>query len=129
MEEIWRLVPSRLLSGTHRLGNTGTHVLGCILDSLDNVLVAGAAADIAFETCTNLFFSRVGIVFEQVIRGHNHARRAEAALQPVLLPEAFLDRMETSLRGQPLDGGDFSAIGLNCQYGTCFHRLAVEEDG
>ena len=36
----------------------------------------------------------VGLSLQQVDRRHDHARRAVAALQAVLLPEAFLQRMQ-----------------------------------
>jgi len=45
--------------------------------------------------------------------GHQHARRAIAALQAVLLPEAFLDGVQLAVALEPLDGRDLTAVGLH----------------
>src|SRR5258708_7362641 len=107
-----------LFTGTNRLGSACTHLLGSMLDSSHDVLIACAAADIALESLANLFFCWIGIILEQLIRGHNHTRRAEAALQTMLLPEALLDWMQTSLRCKSLNGCHFTTIRLHCQYRT-----------
>src|SRR6266567_8881564 len=86
-----------LLTGTNRFGSACTHLLSSMLDSSHDVLIACAAADIALESLANLFFRRIGVVLEQLIRGHNHTRCAEAALQTVLLPEALLDWVQAPL--------------------------------
>src|SRR5207237_622127 len=118
-----------LLTGTNRLGSACTHLLSSILDSSHDVLIACAAADIALESLTNLFFCWIGIIFEQLIRGHNHTWRAEAALQTMLLPEALLNWVQTSLRCKPLNGCHFTTICLHCQYRTGFDGFAIEQHG
>src|SRR6516165_2075756 len=60
-----------------------THLVGRILDRLDDVLVAGASAEVAFQRVTNLGLGRIGVVSQQVNRGHDHPRRAVSALQTV----------------------------------------------
>src|SRR5262249_41181915 len=78
----------RLLASTYRLGNTRTHLFGGILDGTHDILVACAAADVAFQPLTDLGFGWVGVVLEQLIRGHDHAGSAEAALQTMFFPKA-----------------------------------------
>ena len=50
------------------------------------------------------------------MRGEDHARRAEAALQPVLRPERLLQRRAAAVRREPLDGGDARAVGLHGEH-------------
>src|SRR6516162_10224556 len=69
------------------------HLVGRKLDRLHNVLVAGAAAQIARDAPANLFLTGRWILLQKDIRRHQHARCAVAALQPVLLFESFLQRM------------------------------------
>ena len=67
----------------------------------DDVLVARAAADLAGDRDPDLVVGRVRVRVEQRAGGEHHARRAEAALQAVLLDEALLHRVElaVALRG------------------------------
>jgi hypothetical protein len=60
-------------------------------------------------------------------RGHDHARRAEAALQAVMLAERLLHRVQRrAVGGKPLNGLDLVAIGHHRQRGAGFDGLAVE---
>src|SRR4029450_12126870 len=65
-----------------------------LADGGDDVLVAGAAADVALDGVADSLVRGIRIVREQVGGGHDHARRAEAALQAVLLPEGLLQGMK-----------------------------------
>ena len=67
---------------------------GGVLDRLDDVVIARAAAEVAREPLADLALGRVGVALEQVGRGHDHARRAVAALQAVLRVEALLERVQ-----------------------------------
>src|SRR5260370_13364781 len=116
-----------LLTRAYWSSSRCTHLFSSILDSTHDVLIACAAADIALETFAYLVFSRVRVVLEQLIRGHNHPRRAEATLQAVLLPEAFLDRMQAALRSQSLNRGHFTAISLHRQHRARLDGIAVEQ--
>src|SRR6185436_1624703 len=60
---------------------------------------------------------------------HDHAGRAEPALQPVLLPEPHLDRVQLAVLGQPLDRHDVGAVRLHGKEGAALDGLAVYEDG
>src|SRR5678815_1078679 len=63
------------------------HLLGCPEHRLHDVLVAGAAAEVARQRPPHLFLGRVGVLVQQRLGGHHHARGAEAALQTVLVLE------------------------------------------
>src|ERR1700740_66519 len=76
---------------------------GGVAHRLDDVHVAGAAAEVARDRLPDLRLAGMGVRLQQRITGHQHARRAVAALQAVLLPEAFLDGMELAVLLEPLD--------------------------
>src|SRR5436190_18227255 len=105
------------------------HRLGGVLDGLDDVVVARAAAEVALELVANLLLRGLGIALDELRRRHDHAGSAEAALQAVLLPEAFLDRVELAVLGHPFDGRDLGAVGLDRKHGAGLHRLALEMNG
>src|SRR5712691_989908 len=94
----------------------------------DDVLVAGAAAQVAGKRPAHVFLGGVGILREQRLGGHHHARRAEPALQPVLLLEALLQRVQLAGGGQALDGTDLVPVDLDGQHGAGLHRPAVDQD-
>ena len=60
------------------------HLVGRVLDRLDDVLVAGASAEIALQHMANLGLRRLGVTAQQIDRGHDHPRRAITALATVL---------------------------------------------
>src|SRR4026208_18830 len=63
------------------------HRGGAGLHGLDDVLMAGAAAQVAVEPVADGGFARRVVVLHEVDRAHHHAGRAEAALQAVALLE------------------------------------------
>jgi len=67
------------------------------------------------------------VVAQQVSRGHDHSRRAIAALDRVLGMECLLQRVPLPV-GHALDRGDLSTIGLYRKDGAAFHRFAVQVD-
>src|SRR5258707_9275537 len=80
-------------------------------NGLDDIVVAGAAAQIAFE----LFAYRClvelrALAVHNIDGGHDHTRRAEAALQRMILTEGFLHRMELGIGCKSLDCGQFGAF-------------------
>src|SRR6266542_5975769 len=107
----------------------GRHLLGGPLDGLDDVVVAGAAAEVAFQPVADLGLRRPRRALEELGGRHDHARRAEAALQAVLFPEAFLDRMQLAVLGHALDGLHLRALALDGQERTGLHRQAVDVHG
>src|SRR5881227_4387785 len=71
----------------------------------------------------------VGIAFEEVGRGHDHPGRAVAALEPVVLPERLLQRVQRAVPAlrHSLDRLDVAAVRLRRQHRAALHRLAVQE--
>ncbi len=100
------------------------------IDRLDDVVVAGAAAEIALQPVPDLVLRHaLRVHVHQVDRAHHHARRAEAALQRVVLAEHLLHGMQRAVRGgQALDGGDRAALRLHGQHGAALHAVAVDMD-
>src|SRR5262249_58186907 len=96
------------------------HGFGAGRDRLHDVVVAGAAADVAFELMADgLLVEVVALAVHDVDRRHDHARRAVSALQPMMLAERFLHRMQRPvLLRQPLDGGDVGALDLPREHGA-----------
>ena len=45
-----------------------------------DILVAGAAAEVALKAMADLIIARVGVLLQQVDSRHDHARRAVTAL-------------------------------------------------
>src|SRR5260221_14278447 len=101
------------------------HFLGRVLHGLDDIHIARAAAQIPANSLADLLLARILVAYEERARGHQHARRAESALQAVLLGEALLHRMELAALLQSFDRGDLAAVGLHRQHGAGFDRLPV----
>src|SRR5205814_2038326 len=80
----WR---RRFALGTRR------HHLRRRLDRLDDVVVAGAAAEVALEPQADLLLRRAGVALEQLLGRHDHAGRTEPALKAMLVPEGLLQGM------------------------------------
>src|SRR5580704_5870283 len=106
------------------------HLGGGVLNGLDDVLVAGAAAEIARNAGADVVFARVRVLLKQPPGAGDHAGSAKPTLQAMHLAKAFLERMQRSIRSSnPLDGDDRGAVGLHREDGAGLHRLAVEIDG
>ena len=100
--------------------SNGTHDVG----------VAGAAADIAGEVVTDFVLGRVRVSREQLADRHDHPRRAEAALQGVVLMEGRLDRMQGAVAGcEAFDGRDRRTVGHHGENRAGFDRLSIDIDG
>ena len=95
---------------------------------LDDVVIARAAAQIAFQLVANGFFARIWIALSQVDRTHDHARRAEAALQGMMFAEGFLHRVQFAVLGEAFDGDYLGTLRLRSEDGTGFYALAVDMD-
>src|SRR5882724_2850892 len=89
-------------AGHHRLP-------GCFRDGVDDVRVTGAAAQVAAQSVGDLLAVRLAVVREQRNRRHDHAGRAETALETVTLPEALLHRMEVPV-GDAFDRRHLGAV-------------------
>src|SRR5712691_1366690 len=95
-----------------------------------DALVAGAAAQIARDGDAHLLLGRIGIVAQELEQSREHAGRAEAALQAVIVAERLLQRMQLLVaRRDALDGEDVVAVRLHREHQAGARRIAVEQDG
>src|SRR5262249_23921452 len=100
---------------------------GRIQHGLDDVVVAGAAADIALELVAyRRLVELAAIAMYDVDRGHDHARSAEAALQAMIVAERRLHRMQLVALGNAFDGRDAGSCGLSRKHGAGFDRPAID---
>src|SRR5262245_60112986 len=118
----FRLAPSPpiLISSRACVTSRPLKLLGRPEHRLDDVLVPGAPAEVAGQGPADLLLGGVRIPLEQGFRGEHHARRAEAALQAVLVLEPLLYGVQLARPAESLHGGDLVAIGLNGE-----HRAAL----
>ncbi len=96
---------------------------------IDDVLVAGAAADVAFEPVADLRFAQHRPVGSECDGGHQHPRGAESALQAMMFAKRLLHRMQPvrSLRPlQALDRDKRDAVEHRRQQRAALHRCAVD---
>lgn len=105
------------------------HLFRPVLNGLNDMGITRAAAEIAFQTMNDLFASGIRICLQELDTGHDHSRRAEAALQRVALPKTCLNRMQFPVAAQAFDGRDVRAIRLNREHGAGFHRFSIQQDG
>src|SRR5262249_25488015 len=103
----------------------------------DDLHVAGAPAEVTLESGADLRFGGLGRRLEQAGSGHDHPRRAEAALGAALLEESLLDGMErrrTIARAsvpppsQALDRRHLGPLGVERQNEARGRGPAVEQD-
>ena len=118
------------MTGTHvacSLNGLGrSHGSSTLLHSFDDVLVARAAAHVAFEVRTDLLCAGIGVLGAQVDSAQHHARGAKTALQAVAVFKCRLHWVHGSVRrGQTFDGGDLGAICLSGQDVARFNGMAV----
>src|SRR5688500_6101040 len=110
------------------LSLTLPHRLGAGGDCLDDIVVAGAAAEIALELMADRrVVEVVALAINHVDRGHDHARGAVAALQSMMLPERLLHGMQWTIRlSQTFDGEHVGALQLPGKNGAGLHGLSVD---
>src|SRR5947209_17189907 len=73
------------------------------VDSLEDLAVPGAAADVPRERLADLRVARLGVALQERLRGHDEPRRAEAALHGTGFHERHLERMHFSAARESLD--------------------------
>src|SRR2546430_640239 len=98
------------------------------LDGLDDVHVTRAPAEVAGDRPPDVVLGGIGRLLQERGPGEHHARGAEAALQPVLLLERRLDRVELPVGRQPLHRCDRAPIRLDPEQGAGLHRGPVQQD-
>ena len=58
----------------------------------------------------------LAVALEHADREHQKARRAEAALQAVIVHEGLLHRVQRAAGSKPFDGADFLAVRLHGEH-------------
>src|SRR5438445_5574601 len=104
------------------------HVLGRPLDRLDDVVVARAPAQVTLQLVPDQLLRWLGVALEHLVDRHDHAWRAEPALEPMLLPESLLNRVQLAVLRQPLDRHDIGAVRLAGEEGAGLDGLTVHDD-
>src|SRR5262245_2752714 len=98
------VLPSAPAGGDARRAATGLGLGGELprrgLHRLHDVVVPGAATEVALQPEADGALVGMGMGSEEIGGSQDHPRGAEPALQPVLLPESFLEGMELSVAGQ-----------------------------
>src|SRR4051812_1835081 len=98
-------------------------------DRADDADIAGAAAEIAAEFESNARFIGFGYARDDIARRYQHRRRAEAALQPVLLGKSPAQRRHDRVVIQALYGGDHGSIAHHRIRDARTRRLTVDQNG
>jgi hypothetical protein len=93
-----------------------------------DVLVAGAAAEVAGKSLPDFGFRRVGILFQEGNQGHQKAGRAETALQAVGFVEGLLQWMQIVRRAQAFYRLYIVAVGLDGQHEAGAYRHPIKYD-
>ena len=84
----------------------------CELDRIDDLVVTGAAADVARNGFLDVLRCRLLGPIEQRFYGHYESRGAVAALHRARVDERLLHGMQFIALGKSFDGRDFRAIGI-----------------
>src|SRR6266511_3989829 len=101
---------------------------GVLLDRVQDLAVAGAAAQVAGQLPADPLAAGLRVALQQRPCGEQHAGRAEAALRGAVAEEACLQGVEaaaTAVRGEAAHGHQRAAVGLHRQQQAAADRLAV----
>ncbi len=99
-----------------------------VADGVEDLRVAGAAAEHAAKRFLGLGAARAGFLFQQRGGGHQHPRRADAALGGAVAQEGALQAVQP-VGGEALDGGDVAADGGGGRRQAGADRLSVQQHG
>ena len=103
---------------------------GRVQHRFDDIVVAGAAADAAFQLVADgCLVQLVAVAVHDIDRRHDHAWSATAALRAKIAAEGGLHRVQLVALGDAPDCGDIGAGGLSDQRGAGVDRPAVDMDG
>ena len=104
----------------------GVHLLCGELHGQDDVVIAGATAEVSGKPLPDLSLCRIGVFRQQIEGRHYHPWCAETALKPMLFPESFLNGMKRAvIRRQTFERRDISAVCLNSEHSARFDRIAI----
>src|SRR5262245_51337081 len=95
----------------------------------DDILIAGATAEIAGNGDAHLLFGRVRIVAQELDERRQNPWRAEAALKPMVFMEGLLQGMQpVGRRRDALHGENIMAVRLHREHQAGTRRALIEED-
>ena len=121
LADVAELEPGRRLGGGRRHAcSRGPH-------RVEDLLVAGAAAEVAREGLADLVVRRARRVIEQVDGGDDQAGRAEPALHGAGGEKRLLDAVQRTVLGDALDGDDVVPVGLRREDEARADERAVEQ--
>src|SRR5687767_12303121 len=103
--------------------------LGGHLPGLDDVEVSATTAEVAAHGPTDLVFGGGASLVQERPHAHDLARRAEAALERVLLDEGPLHRIQLAVAPQPLDRGDLTPLTIDAEQQARVHGPSVHQHG
>src|SRR3989449_6999991 len=103
--------------------------VGGQLHRLDDVDVARAATEVPGDRLADFLLGWIRRFFQEGGDRHEEPGGAEPTLQPVRVPERFLNRVQSFSVAQPLDGHQGVPVGLHPQQQAGAHRLTVQKNG
>jgi hypothetical protein len=92
-----------------------------------NLVVAGATAEVAGHPFFDLILGGFGVLVEERLGGHDLSRRADPALEPAVLNESLLQWMEPTILCEPFDGFDILALASDGKCQTRTYDTAVDD--
>src|SRR4030095_1003783 len=102
--------------------------IGGEMDRIDDLVVTGAAADVAGDRFFNIFRCGFGSAVEQGFHRYDISRRAVPALHRARIDKGLLHGNKRVAVGQPFDGYDFRAVGIGSHGDAGIDRLAIIDD-
>jgi len=108
-------------------GKLGPYFHRCF-DGLENLLIAGAPAEIPREGFADLIAGRVRVLVEERLGRDEIAGRTVAALRGAEIGERFLQRVKPAVDGQSLDGRHAAPAAFDAEHEAGQDRPIVEQD-
>ena len=96
--------------------SSSSHALRGEFDSVYNILVTSATADITRDGLANRCLIWIRIVLQERNQGHQYAGCTETALHAMRIPESFLDHVQIIGTAKALDCLDLVPIGLDSKH-------------
>jgi hypothetical protein len=106
-----------------------SHLLRRQLYRVDDVLVAGTAAEIPRDGFSDVLFGGIGVTFQERHQAHQNAWGAEATLYGVSFPEGFLKGMQVIHGSQSFDCENLMAVGLHSKHQAGPDRFSIKQNG
>src|SRR5579884_3133973 len=99
-----------------------------VLDGADDLVVAGAPAQVPREPEADALLARVRFLVEQRLGRDEEAGGADAALERRVLEERLLEWVHLPRLGQPLDRRDLGPLRLDAEHEARVDETAVQDD-